>query len=79
MKSLTIKTNDDLFNKFKALSLKVKALGAIVQSDSEINEDELQDWIEITQTVMTELNSLQIEVIKHVNTKDTFSLDYEFE
>jgi hypothetical protein len=63
---LKVKTSEELFNKFKTLSLSVRNLASIVQNDMEITTDQLTEWEVVAQRVREEFDNLIETTKRHV-------------
>ena len=60
-----MKSRRDVFEYFNVLSIKVRALGAIVQNSGHNIEDcEIEEWGEEVDNVINELIRLKIEIKK---------------
>ena len=67
MAKVIIKSDEQLFNKFRDLSYKLRSLGGIVQNDMEIEEDEVirimgKQWDELVK----EMADHRMAVVDHI-------------
>lgn len=60
-----IKSNEELFNKWKRLAAKVQNINAIVQNDVDIPKEEIREWMKSAHSVKDEMQALIQETEKY--------------
>ena len=68
---MKVKANENLFNEFEDLSLRIGEMKSIVQNDMEITEEDISDFSERMNEISTRIYDLTYKVVTHINKCNT--------
>ncbi len=72
---IKIKSNEELFNKWNELGMKIQLLRGIVQNDMEITEEMLNEqFLDIYDKNMKSLQSLRTETLNYIKKTNKFKI-----
>jgi len=63
-KPIYVKANEDLFEKWRSLGVKISNLSAIAQNDMEVTEEQVIEWAEYVKELLNTLLILRNETLK---------------
>ena len=63
---LEVKSNKELFDRWRQLGLDVSALAGMVQNDMTVSGDQIVDWVGFSTTGLARFGALFADTLKHL-------------
>ena len=63
---IKVKGNKELFEQIQMLSHKVMAQASYVQNDTELNQDDIKEFIRMSDSHIKELSEIKQKMLKHI-------------
>jgi hypothetical protein len=70
VKTMFVKSNEQLFNRWKRYGASVTCCKSVIQNSMEISDQEFRDWLRTAYAAQDQLAALITDTVKHVTGKE---------